>query len=136
MKKITPIILYIGLTLGFVTTANATDSLNTFSAEDKDGINISTKLFSTQEIAIEALVEPYMERIENKDSTGDSQKLKPNHLNVWIIADDQNGHKIYYDQNTKHFGLAKKIVGLSGTPYATCSMYKPNELTKIFLARK
>ncbi len=134
MKKITPIIISLGISLGFISTVHATDIKQIYGVEHKYESNVLAKNTFNQKQIKESLVEPYLQGIEKRDSSDKSQTLKPGLLKVWIIADDHKGYKIYFNQDTKKFGLARYEQG--GTPYTSDSSFVPNELTKVFLARK
>ena len=82
----------------------------------------------------QALVEPYMEQIEIKNTINDLKSEKPNYMKVWIMADDRKGSKIYFNQETKKFGLAKYAQGES--PFTSAGFIESNKLTQVFLTRK
>ena len=135
MKKITSIIISLGLCLSFVSTVYATDVRQVYGAEYKYGARHITNKMTTQEKIGEALVEPYLQRVEMHKSSGGTQTIKSSLLKVWIIADDHKGYKIYFNQNTREFGLAK-YAQQGETPFVSDSSYVPTELTKAFLPRK
>ena len=138
MKKITSILISlgisIGLSLGIVSTVSATDIKKIYGVEHKYKPNVLAESILNQNNINKTLVEPYLQNIENRKSPDKSQILKPSLLKVWIIADDQKGYKIYFNQDTKKFGLAKYEQG--EIPYTSNSSFVPNELTRVFLARK
>ena len=75
---------------------------------DQGDWNNSSKLQAKQQSTPvqlhNAWVEPYLERIQIKDNSTrqDSRQV----IKVWIMADDQQGSKIYFNQVSKKFGLA------------------------------
>ena len=135
MKKNISIILWMGLSLSIVSTVYATDAQQVYGAEYKYGTKHVTNKISTQEKISEALVEPYIQGIEMRESSTDTQVIKPSLLKVWIIADDHKGYKIYFNQNTRKFGLAR-YAQQGETPFVSDTSYVPTELTKVFLSRK
>ena len=82
----------------------------------------------------QALVEPYMEQIEIKNAINDLKSEKPTYMKVWIMADDRKGSKIYFNQDTKKFGLARYAKGES--PFTSDAFTESNKLTQAFLTRK
>ena len=135
MKKNISIIIWMGLSLGIASTAYATDVRQIYGAEYKYGTKHITNNMTTQEKIGEALVEPYIQKIEVRKSPDGTQTIKPSLLKVWIIADDHKGYKIYFNQNTRKFGLAR-YAQQGETPFVSDSSYVPTELTKVFLTRK
>lgn len=54
-----------------------------------------------------ALVEPYQQQIELRD-TNEQMKAEPPILcEVWVVADDREGYKVFYNPKTQEFGLAQ-----------------------------
>ena len=135
MKKNISIIVWMGLCLGIASTAYATDVRQVYGAEYKYGTKHVTNEVTTQEKIGEALVEPYLQKVEIRKESDGAQTIKPSLLKVWIIADDHKGYKIYFNQNTREFGLAR-YSQQGETPFVSDSSYIPTELTKVFLARK
>ena len=120
--------------MGFVSTVYATDIKQIYGVEHKYESNILARNIFNQKKISELLVEPYLQGIENRKSSKQSLTSKPDLLKVWIIADDQKGYKIYFNQETKKFGLARYAQG--ETPYVSDSSAVNNDLTRVFLARK
>jgi len=76
------------------------------------------------------LVEPYLEQIHVKGSNNsDNQKM----LKVWIMADDLNGAKIYFNQVSKKFGLAHYQPGEHTFTYT--KYQELNSLGEVFMSR-
>ena len=60
--------------------------------------------------ASKSVVEPYLERMWLQD-TYEQIKDKDNKIieELWVVADDQEGFKVFYDQKNKEFGLANSV---------------------------
>ena len=54
-----------------------------------------------------AIVEPYLETIELRDTMEQMEAETPILCRVWVVADDRDGYKVIYNPNTKEFGLAQ-----------------------------
>jgi hypothetical protein len=82
----------------------------------------------------EALVAPYLEQIKIKKTISDLNIEKPAFMKVWIMADDRKGSKIYFNQETKKFGMARYAKRES--PFTSDNFVESNELPKVFMTRK
>jgi hypothetical protein len=116
-KSLNTVWMGLGLSLFFVAFAA--------NAQDSNGMQLEVK---------QALVEPYMEQIEIKNTINDLRSEKPTYMKVWIMADDRKGSKIYFNQDTKKFGLARYAQGES--PFTSDAFIESNKLTQAFLTRK
>ena len=129
MKTLLSIVLSIGFGLGIISSVSASDNQEAYGVVEKFGSQVVQKQSLLQKEVLEALVEPYLEQIENRSTRVGEQE----HLNVWIVADDGKGYKVFFDQNTQKFGLVKYVKG--STPFTSDTLHVRNELTKLFLAR-
>ncbi|MCK4587502.1 MAG: hypothetical protein KAU29_09175 [Gammaproteobacteria bacterium] len=129
MKTLLSIVLSIGFGLGIISSVSASDNQEAYGVVEKFGSQVVQKQSLLQKEVLEALVEPYLEQIENRSTREGEQE----HLNVWIVADDGKGYKVFFDQNTQKFGLVKYVKG--STPFTSDTLHVRNELTKLFLAR-
>jgi len=116
-KSLSTLWMGLGFSLFFVTFA--------VNAQGSNGMQVEVK---------QALVEPYMEQIEIKNTINDLKSEKPTYMKVWIMADDRKGSKIYFNQDTKKFGLARYALGES--PFTTDAFIESDKLTQVFLTRK
>lgn len=117
MEKSTLLMVWIGLSMiaaVYVTNAQAFDETDRKHGDPMSASRLQLPMERQREI-LETYVQPYLERIEVRNETNDSQADKPIFLKVWIIADGGNGYKVFYDQLTATFGLAKYTPGI--TPY-------------------
>ena len=133
MKTLISMIASIGLALGIVSTASATGNQQTSIQPTTDVVaNFGSQVMQNQTIlqkeVLDALVEPYLEQIENRSGKDGKQE----YLNVWIIADDGKGYKVFYNQHNHKFGLAKYVK--DSKPFTSDNLRVQNELTKLFLA--
>jgi hypothetical protein len=134
MKKITSIMLWVSLGLIVSSTTFAANNQKVFTPADKYGYSISIEQLTLPIQKIRnSLVEPYLEQVEFRVTFGEVLPEKPTYLKVWIIADNRNGYKIFFNQHTKKFGLAKYNV--ENSPYTSESLNVSNELTQVFMAR-
>ena len=53
-----------------------------------------------------AIVEPYLEKMELRDTYDQIGKKEPEYGQLWVVADDNSGHKVFYDPSEREFGLA------------------------------
>ena len=53
-----------------------------------------------------AIVEPYMEKMELRDTFEQFGSKEPEYAQLWVVADDNDGYKVFYDPATREFGLA------------------------------
>ena len=125
MRTLLSMIASIALGFGVVTlaTASTNDDIDTVAKLNQPVVQ--GKLVLHQEV-LDALVEPYLEEIINHDN--DQHRML-----VWIIADDGKTYKVFYNQETHTFGLAKYAKG--DTPFTSGSLQVQNELTRVFLAK-
>ena len=130
MKILLSMLLSIGFGLGVISSASASDNQKTYGVEAKFGSQVVEKQSLLQPEVLEALVEPYLEQVENRSTRVGEQEQ----LNVWIVADDGKGYKVFFNQNTHKFGLAEYVKG--SAPYTSDTLHVRNELTKIFVASK
>ncbi len=54
-----------------------------------------------------AIVEPYNLQIELRDTVEQMNAEPPVVCEVWVVADDREGYKVFYNPNTCEFGLAE-----------------------------
>jgi len=54
-----------------------------------------------------AIVEPYLEEMELRDSYEQLGMKEPEYEQLWVVADDNNGYKVFYDPLAEEFGLAE-----------------------------
>lgn len=126
MRTLVSMIMAIVLGFGLVTVASASTNNDVDTVANLNQPIVKGKLVLHQEV-LDALVEPYLEEIVNRDS--DHKRML-----VWIIADDGKTYKVFYDQQTRKFGLAKYAEG--NTPFTSDSLHVDTELTRVFLARR
>lgn len=134
MGKSISIMLRIGL--GMISTVYGANIQGSDETENKYGYPMSatqSQLLLQKEIR-EAFVGPYLERIEIRNASNEPKTGSPITLEVWIIADDRKGYKVFYDYTTLKFGLAKYTQG--GIPYTSEPLNLSNDLTTLFLPRK
>lgn len=129
MKTLFSMIASIGLGLSIISTVSASSIQQTSSDITQFGSHVAKNQSLLQKEVLDALVEPYLEQIENRSSKEGEGK----YLNVWIVADDGKGYKVFYNQNTRKFGLARYVK--DSKPFTSESLHVQNELTKLFLAR-
>lgn len=134
MKIITSIIVWIGLSLSMIATVFAADVREPYGIEYKYGSQLLIKQSPLQKEMRNAFVEPYLERIEIRNTLDDLKAENPTYLKAWIIADDRKGYKVFFNQNTNKFGLAKYKSG--SISYTSEALKLFSELTKVFMARK
>ena len=130
MKTLLSIVLSIGFGLGIISSVSASDNQEAYGVVEKFGSQVVQKQSLLHKEVLEALVEPYFEQIENRSMRDGEQE----YLNVWVVADDGKGNKVFYNQNTQKFGLAKYVKG--SAPFTSDTLHVRNELTKLFLAQK
>ena len=53
-----------------------------------------------------AIVEPYLERMELRDTIEQIGNKEPEYAQLWVVADDNDGYKVFYDPVAHEFGLA------------------------------
>lgn len=129
MKVLFSLIVSIGLGLGIVSTVSASNNQETNGVIAKYGSQVITNQSILQREVLDSLVEPYLEQIENRSMKEGEQ----GYLNVWIVADDGKGYKVFYNQHTKKFGLAKYVK--DSKPFTSDTLHVQNDLTNLFLAR-
>ena len=59
-----------------------------------------------------AMVEPYQEQIELRDTFEQLEAKPPILCEVWVVADDKKGNIVFYNPNTEEFGLAQYFPGV------------------------
>lgn len=128
MKTLLSMVLSIGFGLGIISNVSASDNQETYGVVTKFGSQIVQKQSLLQKEVLDALVEPYLEQIENRST----RQGEHEQLNVWVVADDGKGYKVFYNQNTQKFGLAKYVKGSAS--FTSDTLHVRNELTKLFLA--
>jgi len=124
MNILFSIITIAALIFGIFSSANANTNGDLDSLAKSNQSVVQGKLVLQKKV-LEALVEPYIEEIINQN--GNDERIL-----VWVIADDGKSYKVFYNQETKKFGLAKYAKG--STPFTSDSLHVQNELTKAFLA--
>lgn len=53
-----------------------------------------------------SLVEPYLEKMELRDTYEQIGMKDPESQELWVVADDNDRYKVFYDASAEEFGLA------------------------------
>ena len=53
-----------------------------------------------------SIVEPYIERMELRDTFDQLGMKEPEYQELLVVADDNDGYKVFYDPSMDEFGLA------------------------------
>ena len=53
-----------------------------------------------------SIVDPYLENMELRDTYEQMKKKEPEYMQLWVVADDRDGYKVFYDPSAEEFGLA------------------------------
>lgn len=62
-----------------------------------------------------SIVEPYLENMELRDTFDQMGMEEPEYQELWVVADDNNGYKVFYDPSAEEFGLATYAEGEAPT---------------------
>jgi len=100
----------------FFSVLGTASALTFDQGEPNKGSQLLAKQQPSADRLNNAWVEPYLEPVQIKTNSTVKDNLKV--MEVWIMADDHQGVKIYYNQVSKKFGLAHYQPGKPSFTYA------------------